>query len=68
METWALYFFIHFATGHVFIMENNNKFFTKEECVQRGLEKGSFILQDIVMRMGVPAYGKFSCKDLGLET
>jgi len=68
MDSWVLYFFIVFINGDSFVLENNQRFETKDECLIEGMQKGSSIIENIIIMSGIPASGQFTCRKVGVDT
>ncbi len=68
MDSWVLYFFIVFINGDSFVLENNQRFETKDECLIEGMQKGSSIVENIIIMSGIPASGQFTCRKVGVDT
>ena len=68
MDSWVLYFLIVFINGDSFMLENNQRFETKRECLIEGMQKGSSIVENIRLMSGVPASGQFTCRKVGVDT
>ena len=67
MESWTLYVVIFFISGETIMLENNEKFSTRQACYQAGLKKSVYLLEQTVAIIGVPARGSFSCQKVGLD-
>lgn len=67
-EAWVLYFFIVFINGDSFMLENNQRFETRGECLIEGMQKGSSIVENIILMSGIPASGQFTCNRVGVDT
>jgi len=67
MNSWVLYFLIVFINGDSFILENNERFETKGECLIEGMKKGSSIVENIIVTSGIPATGQFTCRRIGVD-
>ena len=68
MDSWVLYFLIVFINGDSFMLENNQRFETKRECLIEGMQKGSSIVENIILMSGIPASGQFTCRKVGVNT
>lgn len=68
MDGWVLYFLIVFINGDSFILENNQRFETKRECLIEGMQKGSSIVENIIVMSGMSASGQFTCRKVGVDT
>ena len=68
MDSWVLYFLIVFINGDSFMLENNQRFETKGECLIEGMQKGSSIVGNIIIMSGIPASGQFTCRKVGVDT
>ena len=67
MDSWVLYFLIVFVNGDSFMLENNQRFETKRECLVEGMQKGSSIVENIIVMSGIPALGQFTCRKVGVD-
>ena len=67
MDSWVLYFLIVFINGDSFMLENNQRFETKRECLVEGMQKGSSIVENIIVMSGIPALGQFTCRKVGVD-
>ena len=68
MDSWVLYFLIVFINGDSFVLENNQRFETKDECLIEGMQKGSSVIENIMIMSGIPASGQFTCRKVGVDT
>jgi len=68
MDGWVLYFLIVFINGDSFMLENNQRFETKRECLIEGMQKGSSIVENIIVMSGITASGQFTCRKVGVDT
>ena len=68
MDSWVLYFLIVFINGDSFVLENNQRFETKRECLIEGMQKGSSVVENIMIMSGIPASGQFTCRKVGVDT
>ena len=50
------------------MLENNQRFETKGECLIEGMQKGSSIVENIIIMSGMPASGQFTCNRVGVDT
>ena len=50
------------------MLENNQRFETKRECLIKGMQKGSSIVENIILMSGIPASGQFTCRKVGVDT
>lgn len=50
------------------MLENNQRFETKGECLIEGMQKGSSVVENIIMMSGIPASGQFTCRKVGVDT
>ena len=50
------------------MLENNQRFETKGECLIEGMQKGSSIVENIIIMSGIPASGQFTCSRVGVDT
>ena len=67
MEIWVLHFIIMFANGQAFMVENTERFSSYTACMTEGQNKGSKIVEAVVMLSGTPAGGKYNCRVAGSE-
>ena len=67
MDVWTLYFLVTFVTGQSLLMENNDVFKTKSDCMAVGAEKGEGITINLVNIYGIPAQGFYYCSVNGSE-
>ena len=67
MDVWTLYFLVTFATGQSLLMENNDVFETKSDCMAVGAEKGESITMDLVNIYRIPGQGFYYCSVNGSE-
>ena len=68
MDSWVLSFLIVFINGDSFMLENNQSFETKGECLIEGMQKGSSVVENIIIMSGIPASGQFTCRKVGVDT
>ncbi len=50
------------------MLENNQRFETKGECLIEGMQKGSSVVENIMIMSGIPASGQFTCRKVGVNT
>ena len=67
MDVWTLYFLVTFVTGQSLLMENNDVFETKSDCMAAGAVKGESVTINLANVYGIPAHGFYYCSVNGLE-
>jgi|TARA_R110002094_G_scaffold109442_1_gene107245 hypothetical protein len=67
MEVWVLLLVIIFVNGQVFMLEHNDRFETRQECMIQGAEKSVKMVEKVMLISGIPAVSRFNCEQDGVE-